>query len=107
MLEVTGLSDEKFGKAFDYSKYQIFNYRTGKTKVPDDLVYKLAKAIEVSPEDFASKDLSKQIKSMILVVNSNELPENDEKDAIIKQQADLIESLKEVIQLQKQLLVKK
>lgn len=107
MLEVTGLSDEKFGKAFDCSKYQIFNYRTGKSKVPDDLVYKLAKAIEVSPEDFVSKDLSKQIKSMILVVNSNELPENDDKEVIIKQQAELIESLKEVIQLQKQLLVKK
>lgn len=96
VIEASGLSQRAFGAAFGYSLFQISNYVMGRSEVPIDLVYKLAEAIHVSPGDFKTKDLTDKINNMVIVIKGG--PEEStaiaEKDAVIRLQQELIESLK-------------
>jgi transcriptional regulator with XRE-family HTH domain len=106
MIEASGLSQSAFGKVYGYSVFQISNYLMGRSEVPRDLVNKLASAIEVTPEDFCKKDLTKTIKNMVIVIKDG--PEENAalaaKDAVIRQQQELIDSLKALVDAQRQLL---
>ena len=111
IIELSGLSNAAFGKAFGYTKDQIYQYRTGRVKnIPGELIQRICKELDITPLEFRTKDISKTKKNMVVIVN--ELPDNYEtvitdKEVIIKQQNEMIERLKEIITLQKQLLENK
>lgn len=112
ILKTTRMTVPELAQAFGMSTWQIYNIKQGKTPMPSELIVKLADLVRVSPSEFKSKDLSKLIKNMVIVINR--LPEEEKEEAIAKLreqvaqlQASLTEAHQMVIRLQSQLLEKK
>lgn len=112
IMKVAGLSAQDIGQAFGYTAWQIYNIRQGKSTMPSDLVVKLSDLIHVSPAEFKSKDLSKLIKSMVIVINKLPDEKNDElvkqlKEDLTVTKEELLKAKNQIIELQSKLLEKR
>ena len=102
IMKAGNLTAQDIAQAFGYTQWQIYNIKQGKTPMPADLVVKLAELVKASPTEFKTKDLTKQIKSMVIVINR--LPEEEKPEIVEQLRKELAECLTENRELQKMII---